>query len=143
MPSLLDRFRRGAPPGPALPGAGVPADPRAVMAAELAPVFEAAAAASKEADALRAGASDEAERLRAEAQAAVVAFLERGREEAGEARAAEAAACRREAEAPMADVVRRGEQRALAVEAGASAETAAHVEAVTAVLLGLAAGRPR
>ncbi|GII75910.1 hypothetical protein Sru01_08920 [Sphaerisporangium rufum] len=107
---FLGRFRRVAVPGGAAP-AGVPADPEAERAAELAPVFAALADAHGRCARIRADAEREAgelvERARARAASVVAAarteaaaerarLAARAREDRGREGAAAAEAARRE-----------------------------------------------
>ncbi len=67
MASVLQRFRRLAPPGGSMAGIAPPVDAEVARAAELAAVFAALDAVQREADAILDAARLEADRIRTEA----------------------------------------------------------------------------
>ncbi|MFY1670260.1 hypothetical protein ACN27G_09905 [Plantactinospora sp. WMMB334] len=98
---LLERFRPAGTPGAAT-AAGVPADRRAAVAAELRPVFAALAATERECDELREAAAATAGQRRADSTGRARAILDAARTDAPVQRAA-AAARRRDADADDLD----------------------------------------
>lgn len=134
MAGALERFRRLAPPGAALPGGAVPVDPREAAAAELAPVFAAAAAASREAQQVIAAAHARADRLRDEARAAATAMLEAAAIDADRARADAAERVRTERVAAQAALLAEAQRQVETIERRADAERAQLVRGVTARL---------
>ena len=138
MPGLLDRFRRGAPPGPALPGAAVPADPREAARAELAPIFEAARRARAEADRIIEAAGDLAAARRQAAHGEAVEILRRAGEEAIEIRTGRAKVARDDIEGVIAETRRAAAARVAVIELEAQRAEPGLVAAVVADLRHLA-----
>ena len=130
MPGLLERFRKLAPPGATLPGGAVPIDPREAAAAELAPIFAAAADAGREAAARSATAHEHADRLRDEASAAAAAALEKASADAVRARAEAAGRVRTEQAAARGALLTAAEHRVEMIERDAQRERGQRVAAV-------------
>lgn len=100
---LLERLRPAAVPGAAT-AAGVPADQRARLEAELAPVFAVLERVDAGCAAVRATASAEADRIRTATAEAEAAALGQARAQAPAEQASAAAAVQRDAEAELAAI---------------------------------------
>jgi len=111
---LLERFRPAGTPGAAT-AAGVPADRREAVAAELQPVFAALAETERECDEIGHAATAAAEERAAGTTRRVHAILDRARAEAPAERAA-AAALRRDHEATDLDRIVAAGRAAVATE---------------------------
>ncbi|MBI3688250.1 MAG: hypothetical protein HY241_13110 [Actinobacteria bacterium] len=111
---LLARFRPAAVPGAAT-AAGVPADRRASIEAELAPVLAVLATVGSECAGIRSAAHAEALRRRDDAAGRAHALVARARADAPAQSAAAAAVVQRIAEAELAELATSAEREAIRV----------------------------
>ena len=103
---LLERFRPAGAPG-AASAAGVPADRRATVAAELEPIFAALDEVTRKCEALRLTASRAADRQVAHAEQQASALVARAATEAEAERAAASAQLRSRAVREVAEIAAR------------------------------------
>ncbi len=108
---LLERFRPVGTPGPAAP-VGVPADGKALLEAELAPILVELEETRRQCDQVQAAARARADRLLADARARAEAVVAQARLRADAARADTAAAERRQREVEAQVELSRGAQEA-------------------------------
>ena len=142
---LLERFRPAGAPGGAT-SAGVPADRRASLSAEVRPIFDALAPVLAECERIREQARAQARRREAEARRRAEAIVDRARMESEAERAAAAAAVRARVTSEYEQSLARARAQAQAVrergERRRPALTARVVELVRKDLAALAGDEP-
>ncbi|HSP65257.1 MAG TPA: hypothetical protein VLO10_03615 [Candidatus Deferrimicrobium sp.] len=142
MADFLDRFRRLTPPGAALPGGAVPADPQLATAAELAPVFAAAAAIERDAESIRSAARDRAGEIVDHARRDAGDIVAAAANEATRARGAAAARVHSELVARRTALIEDAERRIQVMGDSATADHARRLDAVVARVRALALEPP-
>jgi F0F1-type ATP synthase membrane subunit b/b' len=138
MAAFLDRFRRLTPPGAALPGGAVPADPQLAAAAELQPVFAAAAAIERDAEAIRAGARELAGTIVDQARSDADAIVAAAADEATRARAGAVARVQAELIDRRTSLIDEADRRVRVIDESAAADHERRLDAVVARVRALA-----